>query len=413
MVQTADSRHNHDLPTSILGGHRTVTGCLLLQTKMGPVIVIVADVLIHQTFEVVFIDRDHMIEKIPATASHEALRHAVLPRTAIACPSWFNRKAPDGIDDFCVEVTSAIKDQISGCGFVRKSLSELLRHPQACRASSDPKVNDPAPVMQNHKEAIEHSERQCGHSEEVHCSDRLTMIAQECRPLLPRLRVARCPAHPAQNRSFRDVEAEHLQFAVDAWCAPGLILCHHAKDEVTEILIHALPACAFPMPRQPRPIQPEPIPMPTDDGLGLHNDESFFPIRPQSTEKPPEDSIIRSKRWFRLLGFIDCKLLPESDDFKKQRLPTAKRTPDQTEEKSQRSEHEPGYNRGRVVKISVSNVDNEGEPEIKLSTMERYRINADGILAKHRREHTVVPCAGFVGTIARDQARLHADPIRA
>jgi hypothetical protein len=85
--------------------------------------------------------------------------------------------------------------------------------------------------------------------------------------------------------------------------------------------------------------------MPTNDSVGLHNSECSFPVRPKPAEKNPEKPIKGSKGWFRLLGFVNCKLLPQSKNLKQQRLPRAKGAQDSTEEEPQRSEHEPGYSR--------------------------------------------------------------------
>ena len=46
---------------------------------MRAVFVIMADVLRQQPFEVVFIERDDMIQQVAAAASHPAFRRAILP----------------------------------------------------------------------------------------------------------------------------------------------------------------------------------------------------------------------------------------------------------------------------------------------------------------------------------------------
>ena len=49
----------------------------------------------------------------------------------------------------------------------------------------DVAVQDSAPIMRNHKEAIKHAEGERRHSEEVHCGDGFTVsFRQECEACL-------------------------------------------------------------------------------------------------------------------------------------------------------------------------------------------------------------------------------------
>ena len=45
--------------------------------------------------------------------------------------------------------------------------------------------------------------------------------------------------------------------------------------------------------RDPSPVELEPRSMPTDDGIGIDNDERVLPSRPESEEGNPEDAIER------------------------------------------------------------------------------------------------------------------------
>ena len=46
---------------------------------MRPVLVIVADVAVHEAFQMVFVEYDHMIEQFASTAANEPFRDAILP----------------------------------------------------------------------------------------------------------------------------------------------------------------------------------------------------------------------------------------------------------------------------------------------------------------------------------------------
>ena len=67
--------------------------------------------------------------------------------------------------------------------------------------------------------------------EKVHGCDHFAMVAQECRPSLRRIGAPRCFLHPAQYGSFGDIEAENLEFAVDAGRAPCRIFGHHSENK--------------------------------------------------------------------------------------------------------------------------------------------------------------------------------------
>jgi hypothetical protein len=96
-------------------------------------------------------------------------------------------------------------------------------------------MNDPASVMSDYEEAIENTEGERRHREEIHPRDCLTMIIQKSSPSLCRLLILRCLPHPALHGSLRRVEAQHLQFTVKPRCAPRWVLRNHAKNEIAEL----------------------------------------------------------------------------------------------------------------------------------------------------------------------------------
>jgi hypothetical protein len=51
---------------------------------MRPVLVIIADVITHEVFQMVFVEYDHIIKQFAPTAADEPFRNAILPRTSEA-----------------------------------------------------------------------------------------------------------------------------------------------------------------------------------------------------------------------------------------------------------------------------------------------------------------------------------------
>ena len=142
--------------------------------------------------------------------------------------------------DLRTEGGVAVDDQIARRGIVWKRLAQLLTHPGAGRMSGHVEVQNTPPIMRDDEEAVENAEGERWHGEEVHRGDGFAMIAQKRRPSLCRFGVSRRFAHPAQDGSLGDVEAEHLQFAVNAGRTPGRILGDHAEDQLRSSLLVGL-----------------------------------------------------------------------------------------------------------------------------------------------------------------------------
>jgi hypothetical protein len=179
-------------------------------------------------------------------------------------------------------------------------------------------VKDTLPIMRNNKETIQQSKVQHWHGKEVHCGDNFAMIAQKGRPSVCRLGTPRRSPHPAQDGTFRNIEAKHLQFSMNAWRTPSPVLSDHAKDEFAQFPADAFPSHALSMPREPRPIQLEPCPMPADDSLRLNEDQCPYPAIPQLPQHHPEQFVRNSKSRLRILLFENTELLTKSQVFQEQ-----------------------------------------------------------------------------------------------
>ena len=164
------------------------------------------------------VEDDYMVEQIPSAATDPALR---------------------------------IEDQVARCRIKGECLAQLLNHPSAARVPGGIKVQDSPPVRRNHKEAIEHTESKRWHSKEIHGGDGFAVVIQKRHPAFCWLRVPEGFPHPANSGRLRDLKAEHLQFTVDPWRAPGWVLRYHAEDEVAQFPAHAFSSSLGPVPRQP------------------------------------------------------------------------------------------------------------------------------------------------------------------
>jgi hypothetical protein len=127
------------------------------------------------------------------------------------------------------------------------------------------------------------------------------MVTKERHPPLGRLWISRSLAHPTQHGSFRNVEAQHLQLAVNARRTPSRVVSDHAEDEVAKFPADTFSSSARSMPRKPRPIQLEASTVPTNDRLRLDEDQHLSPSRPEPSQDYPKQLVRSGKSRFGCL----------------------------------------------------------------------------------------------------------------
>jgi hypothetical protein len=83
VVQTADpGQCNHFVIIRFFRLNRATYGWIFVKMVMSPIMVIISDVFLQQTVQVVLIKNYYMIEQFPATTAYPAFRNAILPGTA-------------------------------------------------------------------------------------------------------------------------------------------------------------------------------------------------------------------------------------------------------------------------------------------------------------------------------------------
>jgi hypothetical protein len=135
---------------------------------MSSVVMIVANVLVHQAFQMALVEHNHMIEQITTAGADPAFGHAVLPGASDRGADRPYAQAVHGFQNLALECVLAIKDQILWRGIVRKGLTKLLSDPGGRRMTGDVAVKNAPPVMVNDEKAVEHAERKSRHGKEIH-----------------------------------------------------------------------------------------------------------------------------------------------------------------------------------------------------------------------------------------------------
>jgi hypothetical protein len=134
MMQPAKPWHRYDFATCIGILRGLTTGRRSLrQREMRSIFVVVTDVLVHQAFQMPFIQDDHMVKQISSTASDPALGNTILPRTSETGSFRLDAQCLNGTDDALTEVRSPIEDQILRRRIVGECFAQLLRNPCATR----------------------------------------------------------------------------------------------------------------------------------------------------------------------------------------------------------------------------------------------------------------------------------------
>src|SRR3990172_2951243 len=177
VMQAAESR---------LGQHATQTHgtlpagwCVLAESQMCSVLVVVAHIIGEKPLQVVFIEGNNVIQQVAPTALHPSLCNSVLPRTP--------GRGPDGLDghrancnrDFQSIFAIAVEDEKPGSRLIWVGFTQLLTDPATGGAPRDIEMQDVPPVVADDEEAVQHTKRGRGNREEVHRGDGSPMISQE------------------------------------------------------------------------------------------------------------------------------------------------------------------------------------------------------------------------------------------
>jgi len=175
----------------------------------------------------------------------------------------------------------------------------------------DVEVEDTPTVVTDEEEAVQETEGDRGHREQVHGSNGFPVIAKKSEPTPCGLRVSWRLPHPARDRSLGHVKPKHYQFAVNARRTPSRILGDYLKDQVPDLPGQRLPPHSPPRSGDQTPAQAEAGAMPMQHGLGCNHHQSILPPRPKPTREYPEKLVNRPESQSRMATVEDRELLPK------------------------------------------------------------------------------------------------------
>ena len=158
---------------------------------MRAVLVVVANILREQAFQVAFVDCDDVIQEIAAATPYSALCHSILPRTFERSADRIHAQGSNRCGDFQSILGITIKDDEPRSGSKWKCFSQLLNDPHDCRMLCDIEVQDAPTIVTDDEEAIEHTEGDRRNIQEVHRGNRFPVITEKGKPAPGRLRISR------------------------------------------------------------------------------------------------------------------------------------------------------------------------------------------------------------------------------
>jgi hypothetical protein len=148
---------------------------------MRAVLVVVANILREQAFQVAFVNCDDVIQEFTAATPYPTLCDSILPTTFERGTDRTHRQGSNRCGDFQSILGITIKDDEPWSGSKWKCFSQLLDDPQACRMLRDVEVQDAPAIMTDNEKAIEQAEGDRRNSEEIHRGNRFPVITKFLR----------------------------------------------------------------------------------------------------------------------------------------------------------------------------------------------------------------------------------------
>jgi len=258
---------------------------------MRAVLVVVANILREQAFQVAFVNCNDVIQEITPATPYPTLCDSILPRTLERGADRTHAEGSNRCGDFQSILGITIEDDEPRSGSKWKRFSQLLDDPRACRMLCDIEVQDAPTIVTDDEKAIEHAEGDRRNSEEVHRGNRFPVIAEKGKPALGRLRISRCPFHPTRDRSLRDIKTEHEKLAMNAWRSPRWVLNNHPENQFSNFVRCLSSPDGPPDFGDQLPVQTESSFVPTHHGFGRDRNEGLLPSGPESADGDPEEFV--------------------------------------------------------------------------------------------------------------------------
>src|SRR5215470_3462025 len=153
---------------------------------------VIAQILTQESFQMPFMQYDHVIQQVPSATPNPTLGDSVLPRTAKGCSHGLASQACGKGDHVAAEPRIMIEQQKVVSRRVWPGLSQLLHDPETVQISRYVQAQNSAAVVADDEETIQDPEGERRNGKEVHGRNCLAVVAMKAKPALANIRASGC-----------------------------------------------------------------------------------------------------------------------------------------------------------------------------------------------------------------------------
>src|SRR5262249_17106861 len=133
---------------------------------MGSVLVVVADIVAHESFQMPFIEHNHVVKQVAAAASHPTLCESILQRAPKRCTNRFSPQLLGRGDHVLAEFCIPIEQEKPLSAGIRPRFAHLLTDPERTGIPGHVAAENFPATVAYHEEAVQDSESERRHGEE-------------------------------------------------------------------------------------------------------------------------------------------------------------------------------------------------------------------------------------------------------
>ena len=141
------------------------------------------------------------------------------------------------------------------------------------------KMDDLPSFVVDYKPGVQQSEPNGRDHEKVHCGNPMPVIVKKRLPPLALMVVGISLREISRDGGKPNRDPKLRKFSPDLSGAPAVLSCESANEGLYVSRNGRTPGSA---PRNRSPVEAESLAMPSDDGLGLNDDQNIFPPGPHS-----------------------------------------------------------------------------------------------------------------------------------
>ena len=217
MVEAAQARQGNQTGIRRWPGlDRASIGRVFVQRVMNAILLVIAHVISDQAAKVFFVQWDDMVEDLTAAAANPSFGGSVLPWCLNARPFWLRSGGLQEGNHIEVEDRIVIQNGVAIGSRFRKGFAQLLHDPIGRWMPRNVEVENPAALVLDDEETVQHSKRRGRHGEEVEGDDGLAVVAKKRQPFLGRITPALDPPQITRHGPLGEDESELLQLAVSS-----------------------------------------------------------------------------------------------------------------------------------------------------------------------------------------------------